>query len=214
MLTKPPPGGIIILEKVYDTGVKEKNKKYTFFSILYSTYYKKLDYIFSFNKFISEVCCMKKRDIKKTIQSSIRVLIVALALFLFNINGIDVVNADIVKEGDVQNFGYTGNEQTFTAPFSGYYKLETWGAQGTAISGLAEFANFRGGYGGYSVGTMYFKKDDIIYINVGGQGSSEMNTSTYRYAGGYNGGGGGKTNLNLLKGDHLNGHLKIKKLIL
>ena len=30
----------------------------------------------------------------------------------------------------VFDFDYTGDEQTFTAPISGTYKLEIWGAQG------------------------------------------------------------------------------------
>ena len=42
------------------------------------------------------------------------------------------------------NFDYTGGEQTFTAPVSGTYKLETWGAQGGSAN-----ETYYGGYGGY-----------------------------------------------------------------
>ena len=74
----------------------------------------------------------------------------------------------------VFNFDYTGNEQTFTAPFSGTYKLETWGAQGGGTIG---------GVGSCSSGLISLNKNDILYINIGGtaQGNS----------GGYNGGGNG-----------------------
>ncbi len=79
----------------------------------------------------------------------------------------------------VFNFDYTGNEQTFTAPFSGTYKLETWGGQG------GDANNYSGGSGGYSYGTIHLNKNDVLYINIGGAGS-ESNVSR---TGGYNGGG-------------------------
>ena len=72
-------------------------------------------------------------------------------------------------------FDYTGGEQTFIAPMSGTYKLETWGAQGGSRNG------YKGGYGGYSYGNIILKRSDEVYINVGGSGSN-LN-------GGYNGGG-------------------------
>ncbi len=77
-------------------------------------------------------------------------------------------------------YNYTGNEQTFNVPFSGYYKLEVWGAQGGGDT------TYVGGYGGYSSGEIYLNKNDKVYINVGGQGGSN-NTETN--IGGYNGGG-------------------------
>src|SRR5574344_401653 len=42
-------------------------------------------------------------------------------------------------------FDYIGAEQTFTPTCDGYYKLETWGAQGGSTYGT-------GGYGSYSTG--------------------------------------------------------------
>lgn len=65
------------------------------------------------------------------------------------------------------NFDYTGSIQTFTAPKTGIYQLETWGAQGGDASDGTLTA--RGGYGAYSVGEIFLKKDDVIYVNVGGQ---------------------------------------------
>jgi hypothetical protein len=78
-------------------------------------------------------------------------------------------------------FDYTGSEQIFTAPYDGYYKLETWGAQG-GTNGTCI-----GGYGAYSVGILKYIKGNIFYINVGGSGIG--NLSWLNKSGGYNGGG-------------------------
>ena len=87
------------------------------------------------------------------------------------------------------NFAFTGSEQILTAPYGGTYKLEIWGAQG----GNAGSTNI-GGYGGYSTGLYHFTKGEILYINVGGEGTSNITTSAngtiVRKDGGYNGGGG------------------------
>ena len=88
-----------------------------------------------------------------------------------------VVSKPINYTGDtVFNFDYTGGEQTFIANTTGYYKLETWGAQGGKGA-----TNYIGGFGGYSVGKIFLKKNEILYINVGGSGEE--------FNGGYNGGG-------------------------
>ena len=78
---------------------------------------------------------------------------------------------------------YSNQEQTKVITEPGYYKLETWGAQGGGYS------DYIGGYGAYAVG--YIKLEGtILYINVGGEGKSGLQDSnsivTY---GGYNGGG-------------------------
>ena len=73
-------------------------------------------------------------------------------------------------------YAYTGNVQTFTAPTSGEYTLEVWGAQGGTAS-----TTYIGGYGGYSTGTIPLNKGDKLYIYVGNQPASSE--------GGYNGGG-------------------------
>ena len=82
-------------------------------------------------------------------------------------------------------FAYTGEEQIFTVPVTGTYKLETWGAQG---GNSTLYSGARGGYGGYSVGNIYLSKNDILYINVGGKGVDGDNSSSTK-TGGYNGGG-------------------------
>ena len=91
-----------------------------------------------------------------------------------------VVGKPINYTGDtVFNFDYTGGEQTFIAPVSGTYKLETWGAQG---------GNYKDTYnvGGYSIGFAILKFGKILFVNVGGVGNT---SSTEKSVGGYNGGG-------------------------
>ena len=96
----------------------------------------------------------------------------------------------------VWNFDYNGTdgtdgeEQTFTVPYTGYYKLETWGAQGG--TGLRNGAlSSHGGYGGYSTGVVYLEKDQVLYINVGGRGKDGV-VRVNMTEGGYNGGGDGR----------------------
>ena len=86
------------------------------------------------------------------------------------------------------DFDYTGTEQVFTAPVSGTYKLETWGAQGGSYD-----TKFYGGAGGYSVGLVNLNENDRIYINVGQSGdyckTADFSTSC-NVSQSYNGGGG------------------------
>ena len=65
------------------------------------------------------------------------------------------------------NFDYTGQIQTFTAPKTGIYSLETWGAQGGDATDDTNTA--RGGYGAYAYGEVLLQQGETIYINVGGQ---------------------------------------------
>ncbi len=92
-------------------------------------------------------------------------------------------------QGDtVFNFDYTGSEQTFTAPVSGTYKLETWGAQGgNAIYNGNELENIF--YGGYSNGQINLQKDSQIFVSVGGKGN--IGVIGNQSLGGWNGGGNG-----------------------
>ncbi len=87
------------------------------------------------------------------------------------------------------DFDYTGKEETISLP-KGNYKLEVWGAQGGVT--YEEIKN-KGGLGGYSAGTYNIKENEILYINVGGQGESGTEKGTSEgpkiYKGGYNGGG-------------------------
>ena len=96
----------------------------------------------------------------------------------------------------VTNFDYTGGQQTFTAPVSGYYKLEVWGAEGgkgLVGTGTDYVTDTSGvpGYGSYSVGIIQLGKNAGVYIYVGGKGKTPTTSDTTYIAGGYNGGGQG-----------------------
>ena len=80
-------------------------------------------------------------------------------------------------------FKYTGREETYKIPQTGKYKLEVWGAEGGSANNT-----YIGGYGAYAYGEINLTKNDILYINVGGEG---IHTKDDRQTvkGGYNGGG-------------------------
>ncbi len=78
----------------------------------------------------------------------------------------------------VTNYSYTGSYQTFTAPSSGMYQIEAWGA-----SGGDESSVYTGGLGGFTFGKIYLNQGETIYIYVGGSAAS----------GGYNGGSSNTT---------------------
>lgn len=85
-----------------------------------------------------------------------------------------VVGKPINYTGDtVFNFDYTGAEQTFVAPVSGTYKLETWGAQGSNWSDRN--GKSVGGYGGYAMGTIYLAKNEKKYMYIGKNGENYTN---------------------------------------
>ena len=76
-----------------------------------------------------------------------------------------------------KDFGYTGGMQSWTVPSgcAGTYQLEVWGAQGGSYQSA-------GGKGGYSKGNKALSAGTVLYIGVGGQGST------------FNGGGLGSSN--------------------
>ena len=89
---------------------------------------------------------------------------------------------------------FSGKYQVFTAPFSGIYQTELWGASGDASYG---------GRGAYTSGNIYLNKGEKLYIYVG---SYDALTPTGGWNGGGNGyngdayigyGGGGSTDIRL-----------------
>lgn len=90
-----------------------------------------------------------------------------------------------------EDFDYTGNIQTVNLT-PGTYVLETWGAQG----GYGMNDTYRGGYGGYSIGSITLTQNTTLYIAIGGQGGNGVSKVNTLNAGGYNGGGNtyGSTN--------------------
>jgi len=82
-------------------------------------------------------------------------------------------------------FNYTGTIQTWMAPSDGKYKIEAYGAQGGSVGSIGG-AYHEGGKGAYVAGEFYLKIGDILYILVGGAGSSKAWSD-------WGGGGGGGT---------------------
>ena len=99
----------------------------------------------------------------------------------------------ITPQGGSQTFNYTGTAQTFTAPVSGTYTLEAWGAQGGNDPSNPN-AIF-GGRGGYAKGDVYLNAGQTIQVYVGQQGSGCLNSS-WRSTG-----GGGATDFRLNGGN-------------
>ena len=91
----------------------------------------------------------------------------------------------------IREYNYTGSVQTFTAPITGTYKLEVWGAQG---GGFGYHINAPGGYAG---GYKKLTKGDVLYIVVGGKGYDEDH---YSDGTSYNGGGIGYLSQNEIYG--------------
>ncbi|MFC4302838.1 glycine rich domain-containing protein [Cohnella boryungensis] len=96
----------------------------------------------------------------------------------------EVPNPDYVPPSNnppvAKTFNYTGNVQTFTAPSTGRYTFEVWGASG----GISQHSTTRS-KGGYAKGEIDLTEGTVINIYVGGQGTD------YGAAGGWNGGGSG-----------------------
>lgn len=85
------------------------------------------------------------------------------------------------------DFSYTGGMQTFTVP-AGIYSvtIEAWGAQGWSGS-------YSGGLGGYANGSLSVTPGQLLYLYVGGQGTS-CSVAYTPMGGGWNGGGNGQAN--------------------
>jgi len=84
-----------------------------------------------------------------------------------------------IKVVDIKyEYRYMSGYQKFTAPITGYYQIELWGASGGNAT--------NGGKGAYTKGLVYLEEDEELYIYVGGEGPSN---ATVTNIGGYNGGG-------------------------
>lgn len=84
------------------------------------------------------------------------------------------------------DFPYTGKVQTFTAPASGYYLLEAWGASGGGENS-AGLGN--PGKGGYSASKVFLNKGEKLYVYVGEKGADSYSPNYLK--GTFNGGGAG-----------------------
>ncbi|PLS19173.1 hypothetical protein CVD28_01840 [Bacillus sp. M6-12] len=101
--------------------------------------------------------------------------------------GLNIDKAHAI-ENQVWSFNYTGGYKAFTAPYTGTYKLETWGAEGGGVRLSGNTASGTGGKGGYATGEITLQAGQTIYVYVGGAGSSSNSGVA---SGGYNGGGSG-----------------------
>ena len=126
-------------------------------------------------------------------------------LYVSNLKGKTKCNLYFYEGQTVFNFDYTGDEQMFTAPISGTYRLETWGSQGgsgvnkNTSTGENTYYLRDGGYGGYSSGYITLSQKAELHINVGGGGSvilDNTENSLQVLPGGYNGGGAGLSYVN------------------
>ena len=111
-------------------------------------------------------------------------------------NLVDQKTRRVLVINDSFNYDYTGDIQMFTAPQTGVYKIEAWGAQGGTIN-----TSYAGGKGAYTVGEIELNKGEQLYVFVGEQPKS----NTGGYNGGGNGtsgyaGGGGATDIRLVSG--------------
>lgn len=91
------------------------------------------------------------------------------------------------------DFTYIGAEQQFIAEQSGYYKIETWGAQGgSSVS-----------KGGYTSGVLLLQKNDILYVYVGQGNNITGNGTSFNSGTGNQGGwpGGGSSDIRLVGGN-------------
>ncbi len=97
----------------------------------------------------------------------------------------NIVRDEECVVGKVWEFSQKDESQEFRVPCTGTYKLETWGAEGGA--GKYSIYSHSGGYGGYSTGTIILARGKVLFVNVGGQGTSANISGSAK--GGYNGGG-------------------------
>ena len=99
----------------------------------------------------------------------------------------------------VWEFAYVspGGIKTWSAPHTGTYTLECWGAgggSGFTSDYTTSMYTPAGGYGGYSVGNITLNASTPCYIVVGGAGNNGQFGSYEVTPGGYNGGGAGAWN--------------------
>ena len=98
-----------------------------------------------------------------------------------------------VLASNYQTFAYTGAYQTFTAPRTGTYTLEVWGAQGGN-----DRLGAQGGRGGYSKGDITLSSGTVVWVYVGGQGTDGGPNCSSSWE---STGGGGGTDIRPASGD-------------
>jgi hypothetical protein len=127
-----------------------------------------------------------------------RTLVFALSLFLgFNVLSIPSANAVLTNPTPVCvsgnctiNFDTTNDYYLWSAPTTGTYTFQVWGAQGGSALNTNGTVAQTGPLGGYSAGNYSLTSGQAVYVYVGGQGSGSNSVLT-AVSGGFNGGGVG-----------------------
>jgi hypothetical protein len=89
------------------------------------------------------------------------------------------------------NFDTTGDYYLWSAPTTGTYTFQVWGAQG-GNAGYNGTVYREGGKGGYASGNYALTSGQTLYLYVGGQGAGSTSSANGDLqSGGFNGGGNG-----------------------
>ncbi len=86
------------------------------------------------------------------------------------------------------DFPYTGDYYMWSAPSTGVFTLQVWGAQGGNALNTNGTVAKTGPTGGYATGSISLTSGQSLYIYVGGQGSGSTGILA-SISGGFNGGG-------------------------
>lgn len=114
-----------------------------------------------------------------------------------------------IKNTGSKAYGYTGGAQSFKAPTAGYYTFKLWGAEGGNKTRTTNYSSAKPGLGGYTEANVYLRKDETVYIYVGGKGGSPSGGwNGGGYGGPVAGGGGGATDIRV-DGTSLNNRLLV-----
>ena len=98
-------------------------------------------------------------------------------------------NADGSSFSVDKTFDFTGTTKTYTIPYTGFYDINAYGAQG------GNYGSNTGGLGGGVEGSVWLKKGDVLTIVVGGQNGYNGGGSATQYAN-----GGGMTTIKVTSG--------------
>jgi len=123
-------------------------------------------------------------------------------------SGEDIITqkASAINTEEGRLFSYRGQVEEVTLS-PGKYKIECWGASGGYSSSITDFNEI--GKGAYAKAIFEVDREMTLYVYVGGKGT--MYSDTNKENGGFNGGGnaynayggGGATDVRLLRGDVL-----------